>query len=158
MGGAPVITAIEQVVPVATLQKIGRWRARLKACLKAAARGSYALAKKLRPPDLELVSAEHTVEGARGWVWDLRPLARGEAAVPVAESSLLAPPLTDLKLGCVAALGEEYADQEIISEMLAGFSLSRTTRWEWRATSCCRRHTWVRLSMRGRRVRRWPAT
>ena len=42
--------------------------------------------------------------------------------MPVAESSLLAPPLTDLKLGCVAALGEEYADQEIISEMLAGFS------------------------------------
>ena len=121
-GGAPVITSIDQVIPGATLLRIGKWRARLKACLKAAARGSYRLAKELRPPDLELVSAENTVGRAQGWVWDLRPLAKGEAAIPIAESSWLAPPLTDLKLSCVATLGEEYADQEIISEMLSGFS------------------------------------
>ena len=79
-----------------TLQRIGRWRARLRACLKAASRDSYGLAKRLRPPDLELRSVEHTVARARGWVWDLRPLARGERAVPIAESTLEAPPLTDL--------------------------------------------------------------
>ena len=117
-----MIESIEQVVPGETLRRIGRWRARLKACLKAAARGSYVLAKLLRPPDLVLVSEAHTTARARGWVWDLRPLARGERAVPMAESTLEAPPLTDLKLGCVAALGKEYADKEIIAEMLTGFS------------------------------------
>ena len=118
----PVIESIEQVVPVETLRKIGRWKARLKACLKAASRGSYGLAKQLRPPDLVLRSVEHTVAWAQGWVWDLRPLARGERAVPIAESTLEAPPLTDLKLGCVAALGAKYADKEIVAEMLTGFS------------------------------------
>ena len=86
--GAPVIDSIEQVVPVETLKRIGRWRARLRACLKAAARGSYVLAKLLRPPDLVLVSEAHTTARAGGWVWDLRPLARGERAVPMAGRSV----------------------------------------------------------------------
>ena len=80
------------------------------------------LARKLRPPDLELDCAAHTVESARGWVWDLRPLARGECAVPIAASSLQAPPLTDLNLSRIAELAVDYPDKEIVGEMMTGFS------------------------------------
>ena len=52
----------------------------------------------------------------------MRPLARGECAVPIASSSLEAPPLTDLKLGRIAELAVDYPDKEIIGEMLTGFS------------------------------------
>ena len=120
--GVPRVDRVEQVVPVETLKRIGRWRARVKASLRAAARGSTRLAGTLRPPDLELECGEHTVEEAKGWVWDLRPLARGGCAVPLAASSLTSPPLTDLALSRIAALGAEYPDQEIIREMLIGFS------------------------------------
>ena len=55
-------------------------------------------------------------------MWDLRPLAHGGCAVPIASSSLENPPLTDLKLRRVAELAAGYADEEIIGEMLTGFS------------------------------------
>ena len=119
---APIAARVEQVVPLETLKRIGRWHARVRASLKAASRGSHRLASMLRPPDLELACERHTEEGAKGWVWDLRPLARGECAVPIASSSLDSPPLTDLRLDRIADLAEGYADQEIIREMIVGFS------------------------------------
>ena len=116
----------------------------MRASLRAAARGSIRLARTLRPPDLELECGEHTVEGAKGWVWDLRPLARGECAVPLAASSLSSPPLTDLVLSRIAALGAEYPDKEIIGEMLTGFSVgSLMMPSVWRAIRCSRRRTWA---------------
>ena len=120
--GVPRVDRVEQVVPVKTLKEIGWWRARVRASLKAAARGSHRLARLLRPPDLELACETHTVEGAKGYVWDLRPLAKGECAVPLAPSSLESPPLTDLRLSRIAELGVDYPDKEIIGEMMTGFS------------------------------------
>ena len=52
----------------------------------------------------------------------MRPLARGGCAVPIASSSLENPPLTDLKLRRVAELAAGFADEEIVGEMLTGFS------------------------------------
>ena len=121
-GGAPVVTAIDQVVPRETLKVVGSWRTRLKACLRAASRGNLQLARRLRPGDLELEASVHTVEGAQGWVWDLRPLVDGGCAVPLASSSYGAPPRTDLDLDSVKKLSEGFRDQEIISEMIQGFS------------------------------------
>ena len=118
----PRVERVDQVVPIETLKAIGRWRARVRASLKAAARGSHRLARSLRPRDLELACEEHTVEGAKGYVWDLRPLANGGCAVPIASSSLESPPLTDLKLSRIAELAVGYPDQEIIGEMMTGFS------------------------------------
>ena len=120
--GAPVVSSVEQVVPRETLRRIGRWQRRVKASLKAARRGSLHLARMLRPDDLELRTSEHTVSGAEGWIWDLRPLASGECAVPLKCSSLSVAPATDLDLAAVARLGAEYDDKAIISEMLMGFS------------------------------------
>ena len=119
---APVVSAVEDVVPVETVKRLRRWERRVRACLKAARRGNPSLARQLRPPDLELRAGEHTVSGMDRWVWDLRPLSRGERAVPLAGSSRSSPPATNLDLAAVERLGEHYPDKAIVSEMLMGFS------------------------------------
>ena len=120
--GAPAVSAIEDVVPEETVKRVRRWESRVRACLKAARRGNPSLARQLRPPDLELRACEHTVPGMERWVWDLRPLSRGERAVPLASSSRKVPPATDLDLAAVERLGMDYPDKAIISEMVMGFS------------------------------------
>ena len=74
LGGAPLVTQVEQVVPVHTQRIVAKWRRQLRRCLRAAARGDVALARSLRPADMWLEHAEHSVPATAPWDWDMRPL------------------------------------------------------------------------------------
>ena len=95
----PLVTSIEQVVPKRTLALVRTWLRRLRRSLRAAAAGNHSLARRLRPADLWLPHADHSVEATRPWRWNLSPLARGEPAVPLPVSGREGnTPLTDLIL------------------------------------------------------------
>jgi hypothetical protein len=120
----PLVTRLDQVVPRASLSKVRLWLRRLRRSLRAAERGDLALAKRLRPHDLWLDACEHTVPSARGWVWDLRPLAVGQPAVPLQPSTGdgSAPPATDVRTDQLGVDDAEFSDQAIISEMRQGIA------------------------------------
>ena len=61
LGGAPTVTAVEQVTPAHALVTVGKWRRQLKRCLQAAARGELSLARRLRPADVWLEHSENSV-------------------------------------------------------------------------------------------------
>ena len=84
----PLVTRLDQVVPVGTIKLIGRWLRRFRRMAAAARRGNASLARRLRPEDLWLPEDQHTVPAARGWVWDLRPLAHGLPAQVIAVGEL----------------------------------------------------------------------
>ena len=70
-----------------------------------------------------LPHAEHSVPETAAWDWDLRPLARGEPAVPLAVSGrdgVL--PATSVVRSEVELGAEGLDDQAIVSEMLHGVS------------------------------------
>ena len=77
LGGAPTVTAVEQVIPAHALVTVGKWRRQLKRCLRAAARGELSLARRLRPADVWLEHAKNSVPATAAWDWDLRPLELG---------------------------------------------------------------------------------
>jgi hypothetical protein len=81
--GAPVVTRLEQVVPAHSQALVRQWTRQLRRCFRAAARGDLRLAKRLRPADLWLEHADHSVSGTAAWNWDLRPLAEGLPAHPL---------------------------------------------------------------------------
>jgi hypothetical protein len=85
----------------------------------AARRGHASLARRLRPEDLWLPEDQHTVPAARGWVWDLRPLAQGFPARVIATGTAVR---HDLNAHAISILGIDYPDQAIIDECLRGFS------------------------------------
>jgi hypothetical protein len=128
--GAPRITSVEQLIPAPQLRLIRAWRRRLRRMFRAAQRGNVALARRLRPDDLWI---EHVaLGGAEAWDYDLRPLARGGEAVPLAVSGTFGClPATSLMLGEVALAGADFDDQAIISEMIHGVA----------DDACCRRGT-----------------
>ena len=122
-GPAPRVHRVEDVVPPATMRRMRAWIGRLRACLKAAARGNVAMATKLRPGDLQLKASEgHMVRGTEAWVWDLRPLERGEEAEPLWPSSMERPPDSSLHAEAVRAMAIGFADQGIVGELLYGVS------------------------------------
>ena len=116
---APLVTAVEQVVPAPQLRLVRGWMRSLRRCLRAASRGDLSAARRFRPDDMWI---EHVAcEGMGGWDWDLRPLERGEPAVPHPVSGvdgLL--PSTSLMLEEVRAAAVGFDDQAIVSEMLHG--------------------------------------
>ena len=121
--GAPIVTDVAQVVPVATLRLVSRWRRRLRRCFRAAARGDYSLARRLRPDDLWLAHEHHSMPSTSAWDWDLRPLERGEPAVPLPVSGRDGVvPLTSICREAVAAESAGFRDAAIVSEMLHGIS------------------------------------
>ena len=120
-GTPPQVQKLTDVVPRAVLQRVMRWTARMEACLRAAERGNWRLAKELRPAD-ECFDGDHMVAGTESWVWDLRPLQSGGAAEPLWPSSEERPPETDLDLLAVREAAEGFADQGIVSEAIQGFS------------------------------------
>ena len=76
-GGAPVVTAVEQVIPAHALVVVAKWRRELTRCLRVAARGDLSLVRQLRPADVWLEHAESSAPATAAWDWDLRPLERG---------------------------------------------------------------------------------
>ena len=110
------------MVPKRTLALVRTWLRRLRRSLRAAAAGKHTLARRLRPSDLWLPHAEHSVAATRPWRWDLSPLLRGEPAVPLPVSGRDGVvPLTDLIL---LEFGREanssFNDQAILSEARNG--------------------------------------
>ena len=115
----PKVTRLDQVVPVGTIKLIGRWLRRFRRMAAAARRGNASLARRLRPEDLWLPEGQHTVPEARGWVWDLRPLAQGLPARVIDTRTWVE---HDLNMQAISILGIDYPDQAIIDECLRGFS------------------------------------
>ena len=125
--GAPLVTNVAQVVPRRVLAAVGSWRRRMRRCIDMAARGDVRMAERLRPPDLWLPADTCVTPEARGWVWDLRPLACGEPAVPWPTSGVNGVlPDTELNLPSIAASMSPpnipFADCAIVDEMLRGVS------------------------------------
>ena len=122
LSGAPVVTCISQVVPKRTLAIVRTWLRRLRRSLRAAASGKFSLAKRLRPDDLWLPHAEHSIPATSPWRWDLSPLSRGEPAVPHAVSGRGGvAPFTDLVLSEFAqGANTGFDDQAILSEVRTG--------------------------------------
>lgn len=114
----PVVMKREDVIPKATMVKVGVWLRQFRKCIAAAAKGKLSLARRIRPEDLWLPEEECTVEAARGFVWDLTPLERGEPARVVEASA----PDGDLNARAVDMLGIGHVDQGIVGEMLYGFA------------------------------------
>ena len=120
-GPPPRVEALTDVVPKEVVREVLRWTAKLGACLKAAARGNWRLAKSLRP-EVQTFELGHRVPGTEPWVWDLRPLQWGGVAVPLWPSGGERPPETDLILSAVREAGAGFADQGIVSEIIHGIS------------------------------------
>ena len=85
-GNPPRVTSVDQVIPKATQQLVRRWVKRLQRCLRMAAVGNVSLARRLRPDDLWLPHALHSLPETRAWDWDLRPIAVGDDALPLLPS------------------------------------------------------------------------
>ena len=123
IGPPPLVRTLDGVVPVRTQRKLAWWVRRLRRCLDKAALGDLSLARRLRPGDLVLRASDgHMVPGTEHWAWDLRPLADGRPAVPLATSGPGKPPPTDLLLGAVMAQSAGFVDRGIISELVHGVS------------------------------------
>ena len=127
----PCVTQLSQVVAPKGLALVRTWMRRLRRSLRAAQRGDTRLAKRLRPADLWL-GVEYMTPEARDWNWDLRPLALGQTAIPLAVSGRdgLEPPSSFDR----SELGKDdsaFKDQAILSEMAQGM----------RDDSDCRRGT-----------------
>ena len=120
--GAPVVTSVEQVVPKRTLRLVRAWIRKLRRCLRLAAAGRLSLARRLRPADLWLPHAQHSMPATRAWDYDLRPLESGLPARPLQPSGVDGVrPASDL---IEAAIGRElqagFTDEAIASEAIQG--------------------------------------
>ena len=126
------------MVPAHTLRLVRQWVRRLRRCYRAARRGQVELARRLRPADLWLEHSEHSVPETAAWDWDMRPLVRGEPAVPLPVSGRGGVrPATSIALCEVARGAAGFADQAIVSEMLQGVQDDSTCR---RGTLLCGPH------------------
>ena len=128
MGGAPTVTAVEQVIPAHALVTVGKLRRQLKRCLRAAARGELSLARRLRPADVWLEHSENSVPAMAAWDWDLRPLELCLPAHPLPTSGRDGvQPATGLVLGVLEQMVRDglrekgFVDEAIVlSEIISG--------------------------------------
>ena len=121
--GAPHVTSIDQILTPYWAWRVRQWVKRCQRCLRRAREGDWRAARRLRPADLWVSAAESMQPAVAEWSWDLRPLARGEPAVPVGVSSRDGqPPPGDVCLAAVRALLDEgsFADKGILAEVLDG--------------------------------------
>ena len=122
-GTPPLVTRVEQVVPCATQRLVSWWRRSLRRCMRAAARGEQSLARRMRPDDLFLDHAEHSVPSTAPWDWDLAPLSRGEPAVAMQPSGGGGvEPATSVELRAWLRDSAGFPDQAIVSEVVNGVS------------------------------------
>ena len=132
------------MIPAHTQRLVVNWRRELRHCLRAAARGDLVLARRLRPKDLWLEHADHSVPATAPWDWDMRPLAEGKPAHPLLTSGRGGvKPATGLQLGVLEQMVAEglrangFVDEAIVSEMLNGVSDDSKCR---RGTLLCAPH------------------
>ena len=119
----PVVTSVEQVIPAATLRRVRHWFKQLRRCLRFAELGNHSQARRLRPPDLWLPHAGHSIAATADFNWDLRPLNAGLPAVPHTTSGVEGvTPASDLSADTIRAAAVGFADQAIAGEMIAGIS------------------------------------
>ena len=120
----PAFTTLSQIIPVATIKLVAKWKQRLRKCLRLASKGRWAEAERVRPPDVWLPACSHMTAEAMPWNWDLSPLAHGKPAIPLAISGELVEPPTSLALAAVRAAREEggFRDEAILDEMIRGIS------------------------------------
>ena len=138
VGKPPLVERVEQVVPLATQRLVSWWRRRLRRCMRAAARGEHSLARRMRPDDLFLDHAEHSVPATAAWNWDLTPISRGEPAVAMQQSGGggVGPATSvDLRAWLRDSIG--FPDQAIVSEVVNGVSDDSVCR---RGTLLCAPH------------------
>jgi hypothetical protein len=144
LAGAPCVTRIDQVVPRHSQAVVRQWTRQLRRCFRAAKAGNLSLAKRLRPADVWLEHAEHSVPETAVWNWDLRPLAEGLPAHPLPVSGrdgVL--PATGLALGVLEQMvagglrAQGFIDEAIVSEMLHGVEDDSACR---RGTLLCAPH------------------
>ena len=140
---APVVTRLEQVVPRHSQRLVRDWRRRLQRAVRAFRGGKTSLGRRLLPGDLWLEHAEHSVASTAAWDWDLRPLARGLPAVPLADADGL-PPDTGVNLQAWARDALGFPDEGIVSEVLAGVSDDSRCR---RGTLLCAPHVGALMNM-----------
>ena len=112
-------------MPAATLRTVRTWLRRLRRCLRFAQMGNHSMARRLRPPDLWLPHARHSVAATAAWDWDLRPLEHGGDAVPLAPSGvgdcLPAGASGDAAVReYILAAAVSFGDRSIVSELLQG--------------------------------------
>ena len=137
-GYPPVVVRVEQVVPLASQRLVVWWRRRLQRCMRAAARGDHSLARRMRPDDLFLDHAEHSVPATAPWDWDLEPIGRGEPAVAMQPSGGGgASPATSVNLQAWLRDSVGFPDQAIVSEVMNGVADDSVCR---RGTLLCAPH------------------
>ena len=137
-GTPPMVTRVEQVVPLATQRLVSWWRRRLQRCMRAAARGDCSLARRMRPDDLFLDHAEHSVPATAPWDWDLAPISAGEPAVAMQPSGGGGVgPATSVELRAWLRDSVGFPDQAIVSEVVNGVSDDSVCR---RGTLLCAPH------------------
>ena len=118
---APCVTRLDQVIPKHTQRRIRKWRHQLKRCLAAAEKGDAEEARRRRPTDLWLAHEKNSVAATAEWDWDLRPLERGEPAVPLPVSGRWGvEPHSSVVAAAVRAVGDDFADRAILAEMITG--------------------------------------
>jgi hypothetical protein len=124
LGPPPRVESLEQLLLPRWMQRLRAWLRRTARCIRMAARGDWRAARRMRPPDFWVSAHDSMMPGLDRWVWDLRPLARGEPAVPVQRSSAdgAPPPSAASVLEGFARVDADFADAEIVREVLDGVS------------------------------------
>jgi hypothetical protein len=121
--GAPRVTSIEQLLTREWLTRVRAWERRCRRCMTLARRGDWRAARRMRPPDLWVSASESMRPEVAAWVWDLRPLARGLPAVPVAVSGTAGvEPTGDILLDAVRGVDASFTDRGILDEVCYGVS------------------------------------
>ena len=124
-GAPPLVHSLEELMQPDWLRRVRAWERRCRRCLRLAKAGDWHAARQMRPPDLWVSAAESMLPAVAAWTWDLRPLARGDAAVPVQPSGVggVLPP-GDVNLATVQGMLERHAcrDEGVLTEVLHGVS------------------------------------
>ena len=120
--GAPVVRSIEDLLTLDALRQLRRWIRRTRRCIRVAERGDWSLARRLRPPDLWISADDSMRPECSAWDWDMRPLTRGEPAVPTARTCgpHARPPTSISAETLELAAREGFTDEGILSELMHG--------------------------------------
>ena len=86
-GGAPVVRSLRDLLRPLWAQRVSTWMRRSRRCIRLSLQGRWQMARRMRPPDLWVSAEASMLPEVAPWDWDLRPMARGEPAVPTLPSS-----------------------------------------------------------------------
>ena len=122
--GAPVVRSMRDVFRPIWAKRISTWLRRVRRCVRLSQQGRWQLARRLRPPDLWVSAEASMLPEAAPWDWDLRPLVRGEPAVPTLPSSAQRQPMSSFAADVVTRdlASGEFGDRAILAEMISGIT------------------------------------